>query len=353
MRYMFFFNLLMHCANCFAQGSSHGTSSIKGFTPREHIIFEDNFNDDSLGHFPHKWKRMVNYAVRGTKTHAIVRQEGADKVLSTDGLTFVKPIFQEALTDSFTVECDFMLKDKEDYLGIAFRLGKSDKNFIDSDFYQFLFFYYEDQHYSISHGIVDVPFRDLDSYKFGPPVVFSYSHWYHLGFSYNHRHISCYLDSIRILDIPDGGFLPFGLYIRLDSDAVCKHVVVANGKLLDFTRLITKKRFVTHSILFEYNKAVISEDSNPFLAQFAEWLLKNPAISIEIDGHTDSVGGVASNLNLSVKRAEEVKKQLVAKGVPAARLTTKGLGSTMPLKSNKTEEGKSENRRVEFILLEK
>ena len=353
MRYLFFFSLLMHCANCFAQVNSHVASSNKGFIPREHIIFEDNFNGDSSGHSPHKWKRLINYSVRGTKTHVIVRQEGGDKVLSTDGVTYVKPILQGALTDSFTVECDFMLKNKEDYLGIAFRLGNSDKNTIDSDFYQFLFFYYQDEHYSVFHGVVDVPFRDLNSYKFGSPVVFSYNHWYHLGLSFNHRRVSCYLDSTRVLDVPNAGFLPFGLSVRLDSNAICKNVIVANGKLLDFTRLIKEKKFVTHSILFESNKALIREDSDPFLAQLAEWLQKNPAISIEIDGHTDSVGGAASNLNLSVKRAEEVKKQLVSKGVPAARLTAKGLGSTMPLKSNKTEEGKAENRRVEFILLEK
>jgi len=352
MRYLFFFSLLMHCGNSFAQGSSHSASSNKVFTPRENIIFEDGFSDDSLGHAPHKWKRLINYKVRGTKTHAIVRQEGADNVLSTDGITYVKPILTGALTDSFTIECDFMLKDKEDYLGLAFRLGKSDKNVIDTDFYQFLFFYDQD-HYRVFHGIVDVPFRDLDSYKFGPPVVFSFNHWYHLGFSYNHRHITCYLDSTLVLDVPDGGFPPYGLSIRLDSNAICKNVVIANGKLLDFTRLIKEKKFVTHAILFEYNKADITEDSGPFLAQLAEWLLKNPAISIEIDGHTDSVGSAASNLDLSLKRAEEVKKRLVTKGVPAARLTTKGLGSTMPLKSNNTEEDRAENRRVEFILLEK
>ncbi len=291
------------------------------------------------------------YAVGvNVKTHAIVRQDGVDEVLSTDGLTWVKPTFPGMLSDSFSVECDFMVKHKDDWIGIGFRL---DKNGLDSDINKQFLFYYEDQQVHIL-GCRTNLIEEENSYESfaAPPVVFSYGNWYHLGFSYNHRHISCYLDSTRILDIPDCGFRPFGLSIGLRDSAICKHIVVADGKPLDFTRLITEKKFVTHSILFEFNKAVISADSGPFLAQLAKWLLKNPGISIEIDGHTDSVGGAVSNLNLSIKRAEEVKNQLVAKGVQDARLTTKGLGSTTPLKSNQTEQGRSENRRVEFILLE-
>ena len=344
----------MYCANCFAQGGSLGASSIKGFTPRENIIFEDDFSDDSVGHFPHKWKRVRSHGSGfGPDSHSVIRQDGADKVLSTDGVAYVKPISPGVLTDSFTVECDFMLKDKEDCLAIAFRLDKSDKNILDSDFYQFLFFFqYEDQHYSISYGTVEVPFRNMTTYYSSPPVMFSYNQWYHLGFSYKHRHVLCYLDSTLILDVSDAGFKPYSLSIRLDSSAICRQVTIANGKQVDFTKLITEKKFVTHAILFETSKAAISEDSGPFLSHLAKWLKKNPGIRIEIDGHTDSAGSAASNLDLSARRAEEVKKRLVAKGVPAERLTTKGLGATMSLRSNKTEEGKTENRRVEFIVVE-
>ena len=354
MRYLFFFYLLMHSANCFAQNNSSGASSIKGFIPREKIIFEDDFSDDSLGHSPHKWKRIWNYDVnKGTRSHAIVRQEGADKVLSTNGLICVKPTLLGTLTDSFTVECEFMLKGNGDYLATLFSLDKSGKNTLDSDYYYFLFFWYENQHYSVLYSMVEKPLREPGNDNTGPKVVFSHNKWYHLGFSYNHRHISCYLDSTRILDIPNCGFQPFGLSILLDSAAICRQVTISNGKLVDFTKLITEKKFVTHAILFETNKAEISEDSWSFLSHLAKWLKKNPAVSIEIDGHTDSVGSAASNLDLSLRRAEEVKNRLVMKGVPAERLTTKGLGATMPLKSNKTEEGKAENRRVEFILLDK
>ncbi len=348
----------MYCANCLAQGSSYGASSVKGFTPLDNVIFEDNFSRDSLRHFPHKWKSRKCIKEGCTKTHAIVLQEGADKVLGTNYFTYVKPTLTGALTDSFTVEFDFMSKAPQIWLKIAFGL---DKKALDGHINREFVFSNEDGHFSVENITHTGRYEVIFGYSSEeaiydrvevPPVVFSASKWYHLGFSDNQRHISCYLDSTRIFEIPDCGYLPFGLFIGLSDSAICRHVVVANSKLPDFNKLLVEKKFVTHSILFETNKVVIGEDSDPFLAQLAKWLLKNPGISIEIDGYTDSVGSAASNLSLSVSRAKEVKKQLVAKGVPAAGLTTKGLGATIPLKSNKTEEGRAENRRVEFVLLE-
>lgn len=348
----------MNGAYCFAQGSSNGASSGRGFIRPENIIFEDNFSRDSLGHFPNKWKSRKCFVDTCKKTHAIVRQEGADKVLGANYYTYIKPMLREALTDSFTIEYDIMFK-AQPWLKIAFCLNrKASSDEIKREF----LFYNDDQRFIVDNITRTGRFVETFGHLFEdnvhdhvdvPPIVVSHNRWYHLGFSYSHRHISCYLDSTRICDIPDCGFQPFGLFIGLSDSAICKHVVIANGKLPDFDKLITEKKFITHAILFESNKAVIGEDSEPFLAQFAKWLQKNPGIRIEIDGHTDSVGSAASNLNLSSRRADAVKTQLVAMGVPAAILTTKGLGSTMPLKSNQAEQGRADNRRVEFVLLEK
>jgi outer membrane protein OmpA-like peptidoglycan-associated protein len=75
----------------------------------------------------------------------------------------------------------------------------------------------------------------------------------------------------------------------------------------------------------------------------------NAGIKYEVDGHTDNSGGAAHNLTLSQQRADAVKQQLVAMGISADRLTTKGLGDTKPISDNTTIEGKANNRRVEFI----
>lgn len=74
----------------------------------------------------------------------------------------------------------------------------------------------------------------------------------------------------------------------------------------------------------------------------------NPDIVVEISGHTDSRGGYEMNMNLSKNRAEAVKEWLVAKGISASRIETAGYGPNNPIASNDTEEGRYQNRRIEF-----
>jgi outer membrane protein OmpA-like peptidoglycan-associated protein len=72
-----------------------------------------------------------------------------------------------------------------------------------------------------------------------------------------------------------------------------------------------------------------------------------------IQGHTDNVGSNESNLKLSQERAESVRSYLLSKKLPANRVTSIGFGETRPIASNDTEEGKSQNRRVEFVIVKK
>jgi OOP family OmpA-OmpF porin len=78
----------------------------------------------------------------------------------------------------------------------------------------------------------------------------------------------------------------------------------------------------------------------------------NPDLHFEIDGHTDNSGAAPHNLQLSQQRADAVKTQLITMGVDSARLTTKGLGDTKPISDNATQEGKANNRRVEFVRVD-
>ena len=78
---------------------------------------------------------------------------------------------------------------------------------------------------------------------------------------------------------------------------------------------------------------------------------ENPSLRIEISGHTDNTGTDLINDRLSQARADAVQAYLLAAGIPQARIKSKGYGSKKPKVSNETEEGRSQNRRVEFAIL--
>jgi outer membrane protein OmpA-like peptidoglycan-associated protein len=79
-------------------------------------------------------------------------------------------------------------------------------------------------------------------------------------------------------------------------------------------------------------------------------LLKdNPALKVNVEGHTDNTGKPSKNKTLSQQRADAVKSAVVKQGVSADRMTTKGWGQDKPLADNRTEEGRTKNRRVEIV----
>jgi OOP family OmpA-OmpF porin len=105
-----------------------------------------------------------------------------------------------------------------------------------------------------------------------------------------------------------------------------------------------------YGILFDTNRADIKPESEPTLAEIAKLLKDDPKIKLMIVGHTDSVGSFEFNMDLSQKRANSVVSGLVNKyGVERNRLTPVGVSFACPIASNRTEEGRAKNRRVELV----
>jgi OmpA-OmpF porin, OOP family len=103
-------------------------------------------------------------------------------------------------------------------------------------------------------------------------------------------------------------------------------------------------------IRFESGRANIDPDSAGLLDRLIETALRCPTATIEIAGHTDSAGEDAANQALSEKRAQAVVDYLVKAGLPASRFTAVGYGSTQPVADNESDEGKAQNRRIEFLV---
>jgi len=152
------------------------------------------------------------------------------------------------------------------------------------------------------------------------------------------------------LELPDFDYAYMMVNFLADGPLGFTRVRVAESTP-DFSRsIMTDGRYVTHGILFDTGSDRIKPESGAVIKSIAAGLQANANLSLKIEGHTDSTGDAAMNLDLSKRRAAAVKQVLVAEfKIDDARLTTDGLGSTKPIDSNDTPQGRSQNRRVEFV----
>jgi outer membrane protein OmpA-like peptidoglycan-associated protein len=140
----------------------------------------------------------------------------------------------------------------------------------------------------------------------------------------------------------------FNTHLVVDKEEKIAPAVV---KLEVETAKVKKSQpFVIPDIYYSTSSADINRESKIILDEFATYLLANPKIAIEIGGHTDSQGSDDTNLALSMDRAFEIKGYLEKMGVPGKRITAKGYGESKPVASNDNEEGRSKNRRTEFVI---
>ena len=108
---------------------------------------------------------------------------------------------------------------------------------------------------------------------------------------------------------------------------------------------------VLHHIYFEKATAFVRPESMVNIRKLAKALMRQPAIRIVIEGHTDNVGNKNDLMQLSKNRADTIRSLLIQEGVEPERVETKGYGATRPVTDNSTEEKKQQNRRVEIRVL--
>jgi len=127
-----------------------------------------------------------------------------------------------------------------------------------------------------------------------------------------------------------------------DNDGCPKkyeHIVVTQEKIE-----------LKQKIFFDTDKARIQPRSYGLLDEIAQVLRSRPTMTVRIEGHTDSRGKRAHNMQLSQARAESVRQHLVGLGIDQSRLQAQGYGPDQPIETNKTAAGREKNRRVEFFI---
>jgi len=163
-----------------------------------------------------------------------------------------------------------------------------------------------------------------------------------------------YLNGERLIDLNQVKVQPWqAAWLKLtpgDSTIAMSRFRIAESTPDVSQTILSTGRWVTHGIQFDVNSDRLRPESAPVLKLVAEAMAKQPTLKLRIEGHTDSSGDAAKNLDLSQRRADSVKKALASQhGVAADRLTTAGLGQTKPASPNDTPQGRANNRRVEFV----
>ena len=125
------------------------------------------------------------------------------------------------------------------------------------------------------------------------------------------------------------------------------------GFRVDTVGCIIEQTVTLRGINFMFNSNDLTAPAQETLDEVATALVSQPTLNIQIIGHTDSIGSASYNQRLSAQRTEVVRRYLISRGVAAGNLQTRGDGEANPIASNETEEGRAENRRVQFNVLNK
>jgi outer membrane protein OmpA-like peptidoglycan-associated protein len=139
---------------------------------------------------------------------------------------------------------------------------------------------------------------------------------------------------------------------RMDAE---KRADDAQAKLAEVAKLKEEARglviTLSGSVVFASNQASILPAAQARLNQVSEALLSTDSLrNLVVEGHTDSIGSEAYNMQLSQRRADSVRSYLISRGYPADKIEASGIGEIRPIASNSNPEGRSNNRRVEIIV---
>ncbi len=316
------------------------------FIPGTELIFEDDLATEQNGEFPGKWDMksgVIENAVFNGEKVIFFRETGN---MPNGIVPLISDSPQDYLPDEFTIEFDcYFHKDLSNRYRIYLFDSRNQKTV--SDLYMDI-------------RTNSVVFTNISEKQFPntvKPTNDKESKWRHISISFNKRALKVYMDDNRMINIPNITNNPTGLTISADHASADKNffvksIRIAKGAVPLYDKILTDGKFVTTGIKFDVNKESIKPESAGTINYVVKMMQDYPQLRFCIEGHTDSDGQEAFNQTLSEKRALSVRDALIASGVSADRITTKGWGETKPVSDNYTPEGKAQNRRVEFIKID-
>lgn len=299
------------------------------FIPGSTILFYDDFTGEEVGEFPSRWD-LISGQAENVKY-------GENEVVNFLGNNSksITPLFDGdfELPEKFTIELDVFFRKGAYYDRYQIDLAPAGTVYFNRD---------------------DVSWHSTsDKY---PNGRLDKGTWHHISISFNKRSLKVYMDENRILNIPNVKEPPKsvaigGNYGGENRELMVDNIRIAEGAKELYEREFSDGKMVTNNIHFETNKADLLPRSYAEIQRIAEIMKKYPGARFRIEGHTDSDGTDAYNQELSMARADAVRKALAGMGINSSDLTSEGFGESKPIADNNTPEGKAQNRRVEFVKL--
>lgn len=163
------------------------------------------------------------------------------------------------------------------------------------------------------------------------------------------RHVALYVAQNRKGQISGAASERAAVHLDLVTSAVLETRMIDAAAMAK--GLADDGRIALDNVYFDFGTANLSPESVPAIAEMAKLLSDNPALKVQVVGHTDWVGQADANLTLSRQRADAVAAALVGAGIAANRISAAGVGMLAPRATNTTDAGRALNRRVELVEL--
>lgn len=325
------------------------------FVPGDKVLFYDDFIDTDEGEFPRKWtlkgfptrdnKNNAVEVVSYNKQHYLRSQPAAKNEYQSRATQYIRLNLKGGdMPEKFTVEFDAILGQGTLYNQYYLLLG-NDKSELPGS--------------GAKVGSLNFNKGDGSSANTKTAVSKNDGKIHHIAVSVNGTFVKAYIDNERVVNDPDGIKRPIkyiGMVLETNNGAQSDTLMFSNFRVAEggkkiASALSTDGKIVTHGILFDPGSDTIRPESAATLKMLLGLLNDNPNLKFSIEGHTDNQGNSATSQPLSEKRAIAVKNWLVAKGISADRLQTKGWGESKPIDNNSSAEGQANNRRVEFVKI--
>jgi OOP family OmpA-OmpF porin len=335
----------------YAQENNYITSKYD-FIPGEKVIFFDDFTAEGIGDFPALW-------LTNGSGEIVISQKFPGRWFNITKMGYYIPEAKEDFTENFTIEFDFVpitIDNGENLYSFTFylltgSLGEPGGGGEPGDAGFQIVFDGEVlgwKNWSMAseqrfNGSVAYPFKSNQNY--------------HVAIWVQKQRVRFYANEKKVLDVPraiPAGSKPniFRFDTRDEAIPLIGNFRIAAGIADMRNKLLKDGKIISYGIQFDVNSDKLKPESYSTLKEISDILKENPAIRIQVVGHTDSDGDDASNLDLSKRRGVSVKNELVNKfSVDASRLETDGKGESEPIADNNSAINKAKNRRVEFISI--